>query len=482
MTQTLKVRSIVAAVLAPLVLAIGALVLVANQEPALQKLSVGGSGAAQERSAGDAGSNSGFATSAPMMAMPYGGANYVLDGDLPDLDDKAPAYRYVRQDGAAAAAKVAEALGLKGEPQQKESGWEVRDGSRTLVVNDFPGLPWFLSECFMSPNGGIANTDEARPEFSGCGLKAEPLPPVPAPTPDEAQVVPGTAGSSEPCPYKELPDGSVSDCGINILPGEPTTPYEPVRPEGLPDRQSAEASARSALDRLGVASQDLQLEDGFSAWYARAPMRIGGFEVQTITSVSIGVDGVIVGGNGMAGEPEHLGDYPLVSVQAGFERLQQGRFVGHLAMAGMARDLPAIAKAVPPPPSAAETTIPSLDCVPPPVCLPPSDDVAGITKEEFECRRFGAGPTDPPSPDVCSPVPPYEPPPYEPPVIKVTGAHIVLVQVDATLMPAYVFEVGTEFGGVTPPVPAVVDDLLTDFDPPLPTPGSPLPLTREPRG
>ena len=56
-----------------------------------------------------------------------------------------------------------------------------------------------------------------------------------------------------------------------------------------------------------------------------------------------------------------------------------------------------------------------------------------------------------PPPDL-----PAEPP--EPIVQTVTGAHLALLQIDAVLVPVYVFEL--EGDGETFPVPAVTDEWL----------------------
>ena len=76
---------------------------------------------------------------------------------------------------------------------------------------------------------------------------------------------------------------------------------------------------------------------------------------------------------------------------------------------------------------------------------------------------------DPP-PGVTVAPPPGEPPPPEPvpepqPVVRtITGAHLALLQVDAVLVPVYVFEL--DGGEETFPVPAVTDEWLEQQTPP----------------
>lgn len=448
MTKTLKTRTIVAAVALPILVGIIGLVAVADRTPSLQKLTVGGG---QDETSREAGAGDSTA-SASSTEFSYASVEYVLAGVLPDLPRQAAAYRYRRQDVAARIAGVAGALGLSGAVDQTKGGWSVTDGDLTLVVNDLPGLPWFLSECYYPnqqspPNqqsrvdgGGIDDGSsgcmaEAKVTLSPDGGDTTPTVEVVPPEAHVATTVPGVEVTVAPpaCSTK-LADGSIVNCGSDLpLFAEPTSPLQPVRPEWLPDRQGAERIARSVLDRLGASSDGLRVEDGFVSWYAWAPMTVDDLELQMTTSISIGAHGRIIGGNGLADEPERLGDYPLIPVTVGFERLQQGRFLESFSGGRVQSDT---ARAFAPPPvPATQSPLASLPPAPPSPLAPPDE----LTAEEADK------------------IPPVD---YQPQTIKVTGARVILVQVGDTLVPAYVFEIGDEFGATTPPVAAVVDDLL----------------------
>lgn len=117
---------------------------------------------------------------------------------------------------------------------------------------------------------------------------------------------PDVAVSSAPCPVR-LPDKPevVGTCLI-----------------GGPPREVAERLARDAFRQLGVPPAGLELHGGGVSWDAVVSPKVGGLPTRGIeTRFSIGPKGV-TGPFGHVGEPKRIGDYPLVGVQAGLDRLR----------------------------------------------------------------------------------------------------------------------------------------------------------------
>lgn len=499
MDKSLKTRTVALTVVIPLLLAVGSLVVVnRGGDPPLQKLTVGANGASSERSA--ANSDSAMASDLPAMAMPYR-QSYELAGPLPVLPDKAAAYRFTPGDARSAAVELARVLGVSGDPMPEDGQWIVGTGDLSVVVSDSPGLPWFLFEGYVSaksgfgtaadgtnakspevtvgePSGGIAPDGTTSVDPSSPVAPASPICVVPA-TPDS----PVDSGPPADCPLPGSVDCLPPDFAyespeaksrIEILCGGGTpgfVPPEPVRPAGLPDQAGAEAIARSVFADLGWSTDGFTVEDGFSAWYATAPLRISDAEVSMYQSLSVGPNGRIVGGNGYAAGVENLGDYPLIGVEEGFKRLTEGRL-----LAGPLLTSPATPSVVDPgvassPATTAEASAGQAGRGPaaPPVELPlpipveacqyeAGDGGSSASPEASICRAVPAPGIDCAEAANCDPL--YLPPDYVAPVLRVTGARLVLVLMNDLFVPAYVFEVDQEFGGQSPPVTAVADDLI----------------------
>ncbi len=228
---------------------------------------------------------------------------------------------------------------------------------------------------------------------SGAACAEPAAPPVPTCPPDAKCVAP--------------------DCAPDLLCVFPVPP-EPVRPADLPTKAEAGRLALKAFAALGVGTDGMVVEDGWTAWYARVEMRVDGLGVIGMdTSVSIGPKGEIVGGNGYLVAPDRIGDYPLVGAAAGLERLKA--FYG-----GPVDGLIAVAPAVEP----------GVVVDPVPACDDPATSCEGVERPEM-----------PPVPFVQT----------------VTGVHLGLLFTGDALVPAYVFELA-EGGSV--PVVAVTDEWL----------------------
>jgi hypothetical protein len=95
------------------------------------------------------------------------------------------------------------------------------------------------------------------------------------------------------------------------------------------DRPSKEDARRIALTAFEAGDFDtsggVQVLDAGPTWDVVAERRVGGARVVGLANrLSIGTGGRIVGGSGQLATFDRLGDYPLVSVTEGVERLQRG--------------------------------------------------------------------------------------------------------------------------------------------------------------
>ena len=393
-------------------------------------------------STGGAGAESDAATMAAPAArssMLYApGVEYKIKGTLPDLPSTAPGYRLGDTATEDAIRKVAGVLGIEGSVRSEDGSWVVTDGDRALRVMRFAGLPWYMER--MCPDASVSDRDLEieRAECAGVAVSSDgggssgstsaaaqdlpativaPVPPVSAQTPP---CPPGTdCAVAEPAPAVAEPAVKPSIAPVPV-PADVPPPDKPVRPEGFPTKDEAEALARQTFAKLGAGTEGIIVEDGWTTWEARVELRLDGLTVLGMdTSVSIGLDGV-ERANGWLAVPDRIGDYPLVGVEAGFKRLTT----------------PAPA---PEPSRLAEPGV--------------AVDAAGAIEPAIECRdAANAGAC------VGTTFPAEPMPPIEPFIQTITGAHLALLNTGEALVPAYVFEI--EGGGMIP-VPAVTDEWLT---------------------
>ena len=319
------------------------------------------------------------AATAESMLYPARQVTYRLAAGTKAPATSAPAYRLERGDvDEAAARRLASAFGLGGAVARGEGGsFVVRDGPAQLQVEG-GGVPaWnFVHDADGSVSSGVA---------VACA-----------------------------------PDGSCPE-----PPPPPTVP-------GLPSPAEAEAKARTLLERAGVdvdgAAVEAQEERGRSRTVVFTPTVDGRPVVGLATAVTFGERGRVDYANGYLGRFEHVGDYPLVTMDEAVERLRSGFGAGPRALA---TDLPAGAEADSGGGSSAGSAGSSggADAVPP---QPP-------TREP---------PSDPSEPPVTIEPVPAEPPVTEPPeVVEITGAEVVLMLAYPTcpddpayLVPAFAFE------------------------------------------
>ena len=396
----------------------------------LEKLPVAAGADQEAGAAGGTSRSAGLANDDATFSIAPVTIEYRLAGPLPELAGTAPAYRLGSTTSRAEVARLAKALGLDGEVVEQAERYVVRAGNRELSVERQPGLPWNLGfTCMDTPVSSDAGPETA----VKCAVASGEL----NVTADDRAV----SGSARPAPAAAPPGAEPAEAGdpdrppVSVLPVPAPCPPDavdcptdesgvapppiPPRPADLPSRAGAEARAKALFAALGTGLQGFEISDGFDAWYASVQPTVGGLTIGWATSVAIGPKGVVQWANGFLSTPERIGDYPLVGVKRGFERLQEmsRRWSGGGGRSGG-------------------------DVIEPLVLGAP---VHGAPEPAVDL------------PAVQSPV--GGPPSGEPFVQTVRTARLGLQFLGNRLVPVYVFEL---VDGGTAEAPAVVDELLEE--------------------
>lgn len=200
-------------------------------------------------------------------SMMAGGVEYRFDGELPELDGEASAWRVESpEDVEGRIAALAEQVGVEGEVVAEDGVWRVVDGSRQLEVYDQPGLPWNVYDTAGDGSGGVA---------------------------------------------------------IGCVPEVCEEQLRAQRPADLPTREEAEAQARAllgpALDGAAV-----RVDDGLTSWYVSFDPVVGGLPtVGMAWGVAIGGGGEVQSASGWLGTATEGDRYPLLGAGEALRRLQE---------------------------------------------------------------------------------------------------------------------------------------------------------------
>jgi hypothetical protein len=200
---------------------------------------------------------------------------YKLGAPLPDLPDRAKAWRLGDTPAAGRMATLAAALGLDGRLVEEPSGWTVRDGRRGLSAHRLAGAPWsygvdILGACATRPGGGIQCLD---------------------------------------------PDTPVS-----------SRPVKRLRPPDLPSRAEAERVARDLAGRAGLDLDGarVRVTDGYATRTVTIAPVVGGQPTSGFAwTVDVGAGGAVRRASGYLATPEPADTYPLIGVEAAFEQLRK---------------------------------------------------------------------------------------------------------------------------------------------------------------
>jgi len=233
---------------------------------------------------------------------------YRLGGPLPDLPDRARAWKLGSTADAGRVAALAAALGLKGQAKEEATGWTVRDGRRALVVHRLAGVPWSFGTSI------------------GC--------------------VPRAGG-----PYQ--PGVGIQCLDPDVPVASPVAPARPLPHRDLPGRAEAERAARDLAARAGLDldGATVRVSDGFASRTVTIAPAVGGQPTSGFAwTVGVGAGGTVQHASGWLATPEPADTYPLIGVQEGFERLRKAGPVGPRTPA----DAPAVERV----PCPAKTMIP----------------------------------------------------------------------------------------------------------------------------
>lgn len=328
------------------------------------------------------------ASSDKMMAYPYQVFNFVYDGEVPTLGSSGAAWQLPvgGELDTARVARMAQVLGVEGEvrevPAEQGGGWMVGAAdysTANLNVSKDGLLSWWFN-----PDPSVWG--------SGTVTCAEPVEAV-------AESGGGDSGGGETAPPDSVVDTIVIDPVCE----------EPAPPVGVPSEDEALAKARQLFADLGydVVAYDFEAyADEWSA-YVTAYLLIDGIRSPLTLSVGYGAEGVLTWASGALATPQDAGAYPLVSVQAGIDRLNEegGYWMGYYGPAGAmvkaASDTAVSDAGGSSEPAAAPETVPSEtispDTVPtdsilvdPPVCDPAADCIdTTLPPEEITVHLSG---------------------------------------------------------------------------------------------
>ncbi|WBB59831.1 hypothetical protein O7599_30470 [Streptomyces sp. WMMC500] len=208
-----------------------------------------------------------------------------LVGELPEGPDEAPVFKPEGRVEAADVARLAEALGVDGTPREEGGGWRVGvsgDGQGPLlqVEGEAPGS-WTFQR-----SGAVACDDTPGAEEKGTD-----------------------------------PDAATSSSAACVIP-DPA----PADPEGEPVPESAaKKAAEPVLAALGQQDAEVAAGEPFGAVRTvTAEPVVGGLPTAGWqTSVQIGGDGQVTGGNGYLVEPAEADTYPVITADAALKELNK---------------------------------------------------------------------------------------------------------------------------------------------------------------
>lgn len=368
------------------------------------------------------------------------GLKFEVEGDLPDLPDRAPAWRVNGPDiDRAAMARIADALGVEGTPVQRDGGWFVESGD--WVLNAFGGE--------ASGEGGTWYVNLYRSRFDGQSVDP---PAGPAISPGEAEQrvreLLDRMGAPRASWKVETADTEIGTGWACAAPGPGINPEEMQRLEaeklaqldrenaasgGAVSSDSAGSSGRAAAPASTPAAMPLPADGGASC--PPPPPPVKGFSVALhpvldgrradlpTWNVTLRSDGRIENLSGSWVTFERAGDYKLRGVDAALGDLRS-------PPVAYATDLPAdaVEPATPPSAQTAAGVVEGSGAAGSAPSRPPvEDDVATSTAPEIA-----------PCPPMPMPMPAEEDKagsstvmacsPPAPQVVTITGVELGLLQ------------------------------------------------------
>jgi|GEM_PF-849114 len=244
---------------------------------------------------------------------------YRLRGSLPDLPDRAQAWKLGRDADPGRMDALAAALGLRGRLKQDQAGWTVSDGTSTLRVNRLAGLPWsygnvVVGACVGGPWSPAGPTGDR-------GIQCLTKDTATAKDPKAGAAGGGAvAGTTGPGAGSPASPGTARP----VVPGRIARSLP--RPADLPSRETAERIARelAAKAGLGLDGATVRVADGYAARVVTIAPAVGGLPTHGVAwMVSVGPKGRVQYASGWLATPQPADTYPLMSEAEGLERLRE---------------------------------------------------------------------------------------------------------------------------------------------------------------
>lgn len=221
---------------------------------------------------------------------PHGGGRYVVGGKLPDGPDEAPVYRADAKVTKADVERLAKALDVSGSPRDDHGDWKVggtKDGGGPVLRVDQKGPGNWSYSRFGTPGGDTC----VHPP--GAGPKAQK-----------------TEKADKSCPtYREGDDksGKAGKSGDDKAVSE----------------EKAKRTAEPVLKALGLTESKLDASGRYGAVrMVNADPVLDKLPTQGwTTSLQVGADGRLTGGNGALSTPKEGDSYPLISAEQALKKL-----------------------------------------------------------------------------------------------------------------------------------------------------------------
>jgi len=308
---------------------------------------------------------------ADKMMMPMQDITFVWDGGTIDLGATGPAWVLPAgaQPDLARVQQIAALLGVEGDvrelPADQGGGWMIGAADYTtasLTVSTDGMLSWWFSP---APSASDVSS-------VGCA--------TPGILVDPAVDSVGGAAPTDPVAVDE----TIIVGDTAVAPPEVTC-EEPQPPANVPDEATARAKAEQLFDAMGYDSAAYEYEVYADQWSANvtAWMMLGGHRSPIALSAGFGAEGAVTWASGSLAAPEAAADYPLVSIDAAIQRLndESGQWMGYWGgPAMMSRAETVLGDSAETAPTAPETAVPaevSTDQVGTPIAIePPVCDAA----------------------------------------------------------------------------------------------------------
>jgi hypothetical protein len=245
------------------------------------------------------------------MMPAFAGYQFEVGDGLPALPTNSTGYHFPAGGSvdAAEVARVAEALGVEGEPEAVVDGgyqWRVGpdDGTAAALLVGIDGqLSWYYSSAWATEAVQGCGVAGSTGSVSGSVVDAD----------GDAAAADATEPSKSPIGDTIPADQPIEEC--------PT----PEPPEGVPTAEEAAARTNELLTALGEDPAAFELETYADEWNASvtAYTTLDGVRWPSGYGFGFGAQGALQWANGALAEPVATGPYPLVDLDTAIARLSE---------------------------------------------------------------------------------------------------------------------------------------------------------------